>query len=100
MSRESTLDHSPHDDETRPVESACFACDGTPGAESLCRDCLATRAIEAEKTEQLVREVEDYARALHLMRWSPDRASGVVATLERELSASMARLRALLGGRL
>jgi len=98
MSRESTLDHSPHDDETRPVESACFACDGTPGAESLCRDCLATRAIEAEKTEQLVREVEDYARALHLVRWTPERTG--VAVLERELSASMARLRALLGGRL
>lgn len=98
MSRESTLDHSPHDDETRPVESACFACDGTPGAESLCRDCLATRAIEAEKTERLVREVEDYARALHLVRWTPERTG--VAVLERELSASMARLRALLGGRL
>lgn len=98
MSRESSLDHDPSDDETRPVEAACFMCDGVDGARSLCRDCASERSVEATKVENLVREVEDYARALHLVRWTPERTG--VAVLERELSASMARLRALLGGRL
>lgn len=91
-------DHDPADDETRDVSEACFACDGVEGAASLCRDCLAQRSVEATRVESLCREVEDYARAAHLMRWTPGRPHD--AAMVREMTSAMGRLRVLLGGRL